>query len=134
MTDVPFVNPRWEGYPKHRRMRGPSAEGMWERSELAKMTGRPGQPAQYDPNLTDPDIHGMEMGCIARSELELTPRRRPHVREFYGRFPQYIGASEGKKTKYIYVEYHQSGAVHGRPVTGEFLKKKGVVIDDSDEA
>jgi hypothetical protein len=37
---------------------------------------------------------------------------------------QEIGASAGEKTALIYVEYMNSGAVHGRPITREQINQK----------
>jgi hypothetical protein len=57
-----------------------------------------------------------------------------HIRYFYahvndilpaGKTPGFhIGASKGQQTDLIYVEYHQCGAVHGRPIAPEELAKK----------
>jgi len=35
-----------------------------------------------------------------------------------------IGASDGKKTQYIFVEYVNSGSVHGRPMTWQEIEEK----------
>jgi hypothetical protein len=56
---------------------------------------------------------------------------KPHVRMFWMElqdlgFP--VGASEGSPTHYIYVEYHTSGAVHGRPISRRVLKEKGAKL------
>ena len=37
-----------------------------------------------------------------------------------------IGASSGKETSYLYVEHLACGQVHGRPVTVDDLRRKGL--------
>jgi hypothetical protein len=69
----------------------------------------------------------MEMGCVQGDGIEL-PRAAPHFRRFYRQLPTEIGASEGKKTDYIMVQYNCDGAVHGYPVTAAYLRSKGAAI------
>ncbi len=126
MSEADFAPPQWVRMPKHRKT-GPRAEKMWERSILAAQTEEHGQPSIYDPGLTDDAIREMEMGCVRGGGTEL-PRRVYNVRRFYRHFPQYIGASEGKKTEYIMVQYEQDGSVHGYPVTVGYLRSRGAVI------
>ncbi len=35
-----------------------------------------------------------------------------------------VGASEGEKTEYIFVEYTNNGHVHGRPMTLRQIREK----------
>ena len=37
-------------------------------------------------------------------------------------------SSKGKETEYLWVEYHQSGSVHGYPITEDELRSYGVKI------
>lgn len=126
MREADFAPPHWEALRKHRRV-GPRAQKMWERSILAAQTEGKDEPSIYDPGLSDAQIRDMEMGCVQGAGVEL-PQRACNFRRFYRRFAGYIGASEGKKTEYIMVQYDQSGAVHGYPVTVGYLESKGAVI------
>jgi hypothetical protein len=127
MREAEFAPPRWVRLPKHRKI-GPRAEKMWEQSTLAAQAGKPGEPSIYDPGLTDDAIREMEMGCVqGRDGIEL-PQRACNFRRFYRHFPECIGASEGKKTNYIMVQYDRSGSVHGYPVTAHYLRSKGAVV------
>jgi hypothetical protein len=130
MREAEFAPPRWERYPKHRK-RGRRAEKMWERSILAAQTGVLGEPAVYAPHLTDVQVRDMEMSCVPGEGRGLgteLPQRACNLRRFYRRFADYIGASEGKKTDYIMVQYDQSGCVHGYPVTVDYLRSRGAII------
>jgi len=105
---------------------------MWERSTLAASTAS-GNDSVYNPNLTRNDIEAIEMECVRRAiavpaahnELQLTIC---HVRRFYVKLGNLIGASEGIKTDYILVQYENDGSVHGWPVTEKYLKLQGVVL------
>lgn len=57
---------------------------------------------------------------------EIRPRKASHERHFWREFVVDIGASKGERTRYIYVLYHLSGAVHGYPITETLLREKGV--------
>jgi hypothetical protein len=127
-----FAPPVWNELAgrRHRR-RGPRQLKMWDRSILTAQTGTPDQPSLYDPNLTDQQISLLEMACVPGSNawqsnvaIEL-PRTLPHVRMFYRRHDQIVGASNGKRTEYIIVKYNSDGSVHGYPVTSDYLKSKG---------
>jgi hypothetical protein len=52
---------------------------------------------------------------------------KPHVIEFFIEVTDLdfaVGASQGEMTNFIYVEYHQVGTVHGRPITWSELRRK----------
>jgi hypothetical protein len=96
------------------------------------MTGPPNGRAQFDPNLTDADLERLQLECV-RSGMELAAANeqaglilfdRCHVRGFYRRFTNVIGASGGEFTYLMYVEYHNSGNVHGRPIIESELDQK----------
>ena len=126
MREAEFAPPRWVRMPKHRKV-GPRAKKLWERSILAAQTGERDEPSVYDPGLTDDEIREMEMNCVQGGGIEL-PQRACTLRRFYRAFPRCIGASEGKKTDYIMVQYDESGAVHGYPVTMDYLRSRGALI------
>ena len=63
-----------------------------------------------------------ELNCVATGK-EL-PKKHPTLRRFWKSFSVVIGASLGKETKIIYVEWHKAGACHGWPITEQELKQK----------
>ena len=74
------------------------------------------------------DIEALEMSLVDPSNViahEL-PRTRRAVRMFWMDTGAMIGASCGEETTMVYVEWAQSGAVHGRPITLAELKRKGL--------
>ena len=123
--DVQFSPPAWNEVAsrKHRRTGGRCLR-LWERSIIAAQTGDADEPAVYDPRLTADAIRDMEMECVSGLGIEL-PRTIPHVRRFYRVFDWIVGASDGKKTDCIFVQYNSDGAVHGYPATREYLRGKG---------
>ena len=120
-----WAPPRWNAVAgrKHRRC-GPGQRKLWDRSLIVAQTAERGEPSIYDPNLTEDAIREMEMSCVTGQGMEL-PRRSPHLRRFYRQFDFCVGASQGKRTNYIHVQWNQEGSVHGYPVTREYLKSRG---------
>jgi hypothetical protein len=82
--------------------------------------------AYYSPLVSEADQQTLELNCIDNG-TEL-PRRSSHKRTFYMDTGTEIGASNGKPTTYIFVEWLSMGEVHGRPITVEELRKKGAHI------
>jgi len=129
MCNIQYQPAKWNRIAslKHHR-RGLRVEKMWDRSILAVLTAN--GDSLYDPHLTPQEIEKFEMECVTAvdkrdGELETG---LPHVRRFYRKFDCNIGASEGRKTPYILVQYNNDGSVHGYPVTKEYLKSKGALI------
>jgi hypothetical protein len=126
MSQVPFAHPEWARYRKHRKC-GPRFEKLWDRSVLAAQTGMSEEPSVYDPRLTDAEISEMEMKCVTGEGVEL-PSNSADIRRFYRRLDKIIGASSGRQTDYIMVQYSRDGSVHGYPVLAEYLRSRGAVI------
>ncbi len=97
---------------------------LWDRGIIAAQTAEKGHPSIYDPSLTDGEIREMEMSCVTGAGTEL-PRTLSHVRRFYRDFGTVIGASEGQKTEYVFVQYTSDGTVHGYPATSKYLESRG---------
>jgi hypothetical protein len=79
--------------------------------------------------LTEPQIRRLELRCVQESGAAIIPPKH-HVIEFFMEITDFgfsVGASNGEETDYIYVEYHQAGAVHGRPITWNQLQQKWTV-------
>ena len=133
--NVTWSAPFWdELYSRKHRKPSKRSRQMWDRSILAASTQGEGEDAVYDPNLTARDIEQIEMDCVrnALSALGRAPGELRldicHVRRFYVRLGNIIGASEGIKTDYILVQYENNGSVHGRPVTAAYLRSRGAPL------
>jgi len=48
------------------------------------------------------------------------------VQLFYREYDFVVGAGKGEETYYVYAEWHQDGAVHGRPIMLAELSTKGL--------
>jgi hypothetical protein len=96
-------------------------------SEIVASTGKRGGKAKYGPHprVTEDKIQEIEMSTVSGQGTELS-RPKDHVRAFWRKLDEIIGASKGQETRYVYVEYHLNGAVHGYPITEDELKAKGM--------
>ena len=94
------------------------------------LTAERDEPSQFDPNLTDNEIAEMELQCVLGQGRPI--QDRCHKKTYFQKINRRIGASGGEFTKYIFVEYVNSGPVHGWPITWEQLKRKGVIGDEPD--
>jgi len=125
MCHLPWRDPVWDKISnrKHRR----ASRQQWQRSITVAWTGQPDEASQFDPNLTDAEIETMQIESV-NSDPEYvvgTPiRSECHKRTFFRDMQRIIGASAGEKTQFIYVEYVNSGQVHGWPITEDQLKRK----------
>lgn len=71
------------------------------------------------------------MECVTGQGFRIDPDKKPHVRYFWQEYPNLgfaVGASMGEETTYVFVEYHSSGVVHGRPMIMEELRSKGAPV------
>jgi hypothetical protein len=119
VAGLPWQEPYWASdRPKH----WPPKEDLWP--TIITETGSKGSPARYSPELTVADIERIEMECVEGVGVEFDSPR-PHVRHFFREIDFEVGASNGRLVRFVYVEYHQSGAVHGGPISIEELRKKG---------
>lgn len=100
----------------------PSNNVEWQ--VIVKQTGDGKKPrAMYMQGLTLGRQRIMEMGAVVDGlGMELPRDKRATVRRFVQQFDEIIGASLGEQTTWMLVEYHQAGAVHGRPVLLSELK------------
>jgi hypothetical protein len=105
----------------------PDRSLSWD--EIVRRTGGKKGIAKYHPNMSRAMIEEVEMSSLGVQGNEIDDDHpKPHVRMFWRDlqhldFP--VGASEGFPTTYIYVEYHSSGVVHGRPISRKLLTLKG---------
>lgn len=122
-TETPWQPPRWESrYKKHH----PLFHEDWKIT-VQNTRGRDGN-ARYSPHLSLEDIERIEMEtvdprlCLGR-EILPPPKRCEKV--YWRRLPFVVGASKGETTNFIYVIHHQSGSVHGYPITERELRAAG---------
>jgi hypothetical protein len=100
-------------------------KGDWNRVVRGTNDPKKKPVARYIPSLSHDDIRQMEFDCVQADQG--TPRPiAPNKRGLWRKMPQVIGASLGQETCFIYVELMQSGDYHGRPITADELKEKGV--------
>ena len=126
--DVQWFEPYWDELAgrKHRK-RGPRYIKQWDRSLIVAFTAD-GRESIYNPELTLDQIERLEMSTVqgdAGGELIL---QICHVRKFWRRLAEDIGASQGKKTNYVLVQYNNNGSVHGYPVTESYLRQRGAQL------
>ena len=108
-----------------RRKHVPPPGIPWD--DLVEETAQSKAPSLY--HLTYANSHArreLEFDCVTRgTQIKEVPNSK---RCFYKRMEQVVGASEGKETFYVYAEWSISGAVHGRPISEDELRKKGVKL------
>mgnify|MGYP001558570749 CR=1 FL=1 len=133
LNDMDWPNPLWRFYKRHR----PPPREQW--SKLVKDTSQSEAMAYYCPGF---DIETWEMECVngallkakgngVVNECHEIVRDNPHehVREFWMNCKQLVGASKGEETEYLFAQWEVCGGtneVHGRPMTKEQLKQRGV--------
>lgn len=123
MCHLTWQDPVWDSlsYRKHVK----SNKKNWDRSVTTAVPGMKGEASQYSPYLTADEIETMELACVERGTQI---QDKCHKRTFFLDLERIIGASDGEQTSWIYVEYHNSGSVHGRPMT------RGQIQDKLDRA
>lgn len=128
MCHLQWQPPQWNrnAHQKHRK----ANVTMWNRSVTTAMTGEPEEPSQFNPYLSDPEIEKLEVACVTGGGVAI--KDRCHKRTYWMKTGQEIGACTGQKTRYIFVEYLNSGTLHGWPVSWEILRKKGVKGNEPD--
>ena len=122
-----FVSPYWsDNGQKHI----PAPNTPWKQVLISTRKDQRAH-AKYHPLLGMVDIEVLEMGVV-RSGFHENSQFSKAACELFWReitgLTESIGASEGQATNYVYVEYHSSGAVHGRPITKRELRQKGAIV------
>src|SRR5882724_1128165 len=112
MCHLQWSDPVWDklSNQKHRR----AQKRSWDRSITTAWTGEPDEPSQFNPHLSDAQIEEMELACIRDGDQI---QDKCHKRTYWARLTDVIGASAGEKTQFLYVEYLNTGNVHGWPIT-----------------
>ncbi len=118
--DVPNepVQPQWKPYVKHMALKVP-----WKKAIDA--TRRPGS-ARYHPSVNQKEL---EMRCLAEGRVDEAALLTQGIREYWMDCEQVIGASLGKETTFVFVQWQVCGdvnEVHGRPITLQELRNRGM--------
>jgi hypothetical protein len=120
--------PQWIDRKKHK----PPPRVAW--AKLVVDTAGSDTPAFY---CFDVDIETLEMDCVrkgitqGREIVKPENERHPYIREFWMHCGRIIGASNGKETEYMFAQWEACGSineVHGRPITIEELRQRGVRV------
>jgi hypothetical protein len=125
---VATAGPAWNPptWSDHGQKHFPRPNVPWK--AIVEGTGTGKKIAKYHPNLTRASIEQLEMETVTGQWNEILPHPKPNTRMFWRELPDLgfpVGASGGRETTYVYVEYNSSGPVHGRPMTPEELRAKG---------
>lgn len=117
-----WATPYWQFYRKHL----PPNPRTKRWGQLVRETAVRGHPAYYHQNYLG-RIEQLEMDCFQNGAFlyESGP-----VRYYWHECDEVIGASCGEETYFVLIEYHQSGCVHGHPVTWQELEDKGAKDED----
>jgi len=120
MCHLPWQPPTWDrlSHRKHRK----SNKKLWERSVTTAITAEADETSQFDPNLTDDEIAAMELAAVQGRGTSI--QNRCHKRTYYLDTGRIVGASKGEQTRYLFVEYVNSGSVHGWPITSAQVDEK----------
>jgi hypothetical protein len=123
-ADLGFRPPSWEAdYDKHY----PDYSVSWK--QILRTTRGLEGVARYHPSLSLADIERTEIETVSLGlGVEIVEKQQPHKRVFWRRMAATVGASNGRETDLIYVEYGRQGNVHGRPITEAELRRKGVKL------
>jgi hypothetical protein len=116
-----WPDPVWKDWKKHL----PPPRVAW--SELVEETAKSGQPALYHPNFRSPQSREeLEMRCVREGRMFRETQNAKRC--FYLNVGQTIGASNGRETSYVHAEQSIQGEVHGRPISIDELRTKGVQL------
>ena len=122
-----WLPPSWDNHgDKHR----PPPGIVW-RKLVKETTGSPGY---YLPTVTVQQQREWELRCIERTPDGMRYAHGNLITEtnskrtFWMDAGEVVGASAGVETRYIFVEWAVSGAVHGRPISPQELRRKGVDV------
>ena len=134
---APFVTWSIRRWTPRRKHQAPGQNVAW--SQVVLETGIRHGVARY---LRGVNVQELEMSCIDYALLTPEERRRfpsadqrgmceelPAVRtkrSFFCQMNFLVGASSGEETSFVYVEWHQAGDIHGRPITFDELIVKGL--------
>jgi hypothetical protein len=98
----------------------------WLASHSTAWTAQKGAPAQYNPEVyrSKEIVQAAEIDCVGTGTCY---RNTPTLRKYWKKLDHIVGACSGEQTYYIQAEWHESGAIHGRPVSEAYLKSKGAL-------
>jgi hypothetical protein len=110
---------KWCDYRKH--VAHPAVS--WDK--LVAGTGKTDGVARYHPVATRPEQERLETMVLNQGMMF---REAQGKRWYYLEFDRIIGACSGEETRFIFVEWHSTGAFHGRPMSRKMLRQKGAAL------
>lgn len=113
----------WQRIDKHRK----ATVRTWMSGEARAWSAQNESRSQYNPiDLgSDDAVRELEMRCID----EGTPiRETAHKRTYFMRTSIVVGVCCGAETTFVFAEWHDSGMVHGRPISERALERLGVKL------
>lgn len=113
----------WQRIEKHRK----ATVRTWASGEARAWSAQNESRAQYNPIEfgSDDDVRALEMECVERGTLV---REAPNKRTYFMPTDRVIGVCCGEETSFIFAEWHDSGIIHGRPISKTALRKLGVKL------
>jgi hypothetical protein len=101
----------------------------WQSGEAIRRTDNEHKgPAQYNPYLhhTDDQVRSLETRCLEHGTLLAEFDDQRHYYLSMGK--AIVGACCGQTTSYVFVEWHDDGDYHGRPMSVGELRRRGAKI------
>lgn len=74
---------------------------------------------------SDEAVRDLEMRCV---ELGTLLRETTNKRTYFMRTDIVVGVCCGDETPYVFAEWHESGSIHGQPISERALKKLGAKL------
>jgi hypothetical protein len=111
----------WQRIDKHRK----ATVRTWASGEARAWSSQNESRAQYNPIelATDEAVRDLEMQCVEQGTLI---RETANKRTYYMRTDVMVGVCCGDETPFVFAEWHDSGIIHGRPISERALRKLGV--------
>ncbi|MGH7139185.1 MAG: hypothetical protein ACREHD_25860 [Pirellulales bacterium] len=113
----------WQRIDKHRK----ATVRTWRSGEAQAWSAQNESQAQYNPIElgTDEVVRDLEMRCVDEGTLI---RETAHKRTYFMHTDTVVGVCCGDETTFVFAEWHDSGIVHGRPISVRALKRFGVKL------
>jgi len=115
----------WNKSPANYRVHKKASKQQWDQSRAVRSTK--GGKAQFNPYTyrTYDLIHALELRCIDEGTSIYDGG---DLKTYYMEDEMLVGASKGEKTYLVFVEWHKRDGFHGRPISRQELRTKGVAV------
>lgn len=111
----------WQRIDKHRK----ATVRTWTSGEARAWSAQNESQSQYNPIEfgTDEAVRDLELRCIEEGTLI---RETGNKRTYFMLTEMIVGVCHGDEATYVFAEWHDSGMIHGRPISERALKRLGV--------